>query len=229
MQMAAVPSTPLPLARPSSGEQVAAWIRHQIVSGALRRGDRVAQEDVARELGLSRIPVREALVALDREGWVTMQPHRGAFVHGVDDAWVRDHYEILGALYGLAAARAAVRGTAEEHETLRALHAQLKRDRDAEHFDATNHALMQHILGMARAPRLVTALRAVTAIVPGNFFAEVPGTQATQRAGIARVLRAISERDAATSRLEMESLLERQGSAVVKVLGERGVIADEGS
>jgi DNA-binding GntR family transcriptional regulator len=229
MQMAAAPSTPLPLARPTSGEQVAAWIRHQIVTGVLRRGDRVAQEDVARELGVSRIPVREALVALDREGWVTMQPHRGAFVHGVDDAWVRDHYEILGALYGLAAARAAVRGTDEELERLRALHSRLKRHADAEHFDATNHALMQHILATARAPRLVTALRAVTAIVPGNFFAEVPGTQSTQRTGIARVVRAIGERDGATSRAEMEALLERQGSAVVKVLDERGVIADEGS
>jgi DNA-binding GntR family transcriptional regulator len=226
MQMAAVPSTPLPLARPSSGEQVAAWIRHQIVTGALRRGDRVAQEDVARELGLSRIPVREALVALDREGWVTMQPHRGAFVHGVDDAWVRDHYEILGALYGLAAARAAVRGTADECDTLRTLHTRLKQDDSALSFDATNHALMQHLLAMARAPRLVTALRSVTAIVPGNFFAEVPGTMSTQRAGIARVVRAVNDRDGVTSRKEMETLLERQGAAVVKVLGERGVIAD---
>jgi DNA-binding GntR family transcriptional regulator len=228
MQMAAAPSMPLPLARPSSGDQVAAWIRHQIVTGALRRGDRVAQEDVARELGVSRIPVREALVALDREGWVTMQPHRGAFVHGVDAAWVRDHYDIQGALYGLAAARAAVRGKPAEHEILRNLHKQLKREHGTDAFDTANRALLHHVLAMARAPRIVTALRAVTAIVPGNFFAEVPGTMATQRTGIARVVRAIDERDALKSRSEIEALLERQGAAVVTLLSDRGVIAEEG-
>ena len=86
-------ATATPLTRRSAGDRIAAWIRGRIVTGQLRRGDRVTQEDVARDLGVSRIPVREALVALDREGWVTIEPHRGAFVAGVDEDWVRDHYD----------------------------------------------------------------------------------------------------------------------------------------
>ncbi len=172
--------------------------------------------------------MREALVALDREGWVTIEPHRGAFVHGVDADWVRDHYDILSVLYGLAAARAAVRGTADDRAHLHELHRTFKRSSAPDAFDAANHALLQHVLSMARAPRLVTALRAVTSIVPGNFFVEVPNTIPTQRRGIAAIVRAIVAHDVDESRASVERLLARQGNAVVGVLTDRGVLAEFG-
>jgi DNA-binding GntR family transcriptional regulator len=219
-------ATVTPLARRSAGDRIAAWIRGRIVSGRLRRGDRVTQEDVARDLGVSRIPVREALVALDREGWVTIEPHRGAFVAGVDEDWIRDHYDILGVLYGLAAARAAVRGTDDERDALRAHLRELERAGDDDAFDRANHALLHHVLTMARAPRLVTALRAVTSVVPGNFFAEVPGAVAEQRTRMKRCVRAVADGDAERARAEIEALLERQGGAVVTELRARGVLED---
>jgi DNA-binding GntR family transcriptional regulator len=219
-------ATVTPLSRRSAGDRIAAWIRGRIVSGQLRRGDRVTQEDVARDLGVSRIPVREALVALDREGWVTIEPHRGAFVAGVDEDWVRDHYDILGVLYGLAASRAAVRGTESERNDLRSRQRDLDRAADDDAFDRVNHALLLHLLAMARAPRLVTALRAVTAVVPGNFFAEVPGALDEQRRRMRRVVRAVTTGDADRARKELEQLLAGQGAAVVSELRTRGVLED---
>ena len=101
--------SPVPLIdRPSSGDLVAIHVRTLIFNGELRQGDRVHQDDIARQLGVSRIPVREAIIALDREGWLTITPHRGAFVHGLDEDSLRDHYELLGLVYGLAARRAVV-------------------------------------------------------------------------------------------------------------------------
>ena len=219
-------ATVTPLSRRSAGDRIAAWIRGRIVSGQLRRGDRVTQEDVARDLGVSRIPVREALVALDREGWVTIEPHRGAFVAGVDEDWVRDHYDILGVLYGLAASRAALRGTDAERAALRTRGRALDDATGHEAFDAVNHALLLDVLAMARAPRLVTALRAVTSVVPGNFFAEVPGAMEEQRRRMRGCVRAIAEGDAARARADLEALLEQQGAAVVAELRTRGVLED---
>ncbi len=216
-----------PLDQRSSGDRIAAWIRGRIVAGQLRRGDRVTQEDVARDLGVSRIPVREALVALDREGWVTIEPHRGAFVAGVDEAWVVDHYDILGVLYGLAAARAAVRSTDEERAELHVHLGALTDADDEDAFDGANHGLLHHLLVMARAPRLITALRAVTSVVPGNFFAEVPGAMNEQRSGMEHCVRAVVDGDAALARTRLESLLERQGAAVVTELRVRGVLEDD--
>jgi DNA-binding GntR family transcriptional regulator len=215
------------LARPTSGDQVARHIRRLIVDGTLRRGDRVPQDEIAAELGVSRIPVREGIVALDREGWVTLEPHRGAFVHGVDEPWVRDHYDILGELYGLAARRATERGTPDDVTRLNALLKELQGAGDVELFDAVNERLLVHVLAMARAPRIRTALRSVTSVVPGNFFAQVPGAMEAQRRGIAPVVRAVAARDGDRAGDALRTLLARQGSAVVDLLRDRQVLADE--
>src|SRR3954465_14483371 len=113
--------SPMPLIdRPSSGDLVAVHVRSLIFNGELRQGDRVHQDDIARQLGVSRIPVREAIIALDREGWLTITPHRGAFVHGLDEDALRDHYELLGLVYGLAARRTTQRASNAGPQQLRA-------------------------------------------------------------------------------------------------------------
>jgi DNA-binding GntR family transcriptional regulator len=78
--MGSAPLPQRPLKRRSSGEAAALHIRKLIFDGYLRPGARVHQDDVARGLGISRIPVREALIALEQQGWVTIEPNRGAFV-----------------------------------------------------------------------------------------------------------------------------------------------------
>jgi len=52
----------------SSGDQAALYIRRLMFDGDLRPGTRVPQDEIAQALGVSRIPVREALIALEREG-----------------------------------------------------------------------------------------------------------------------------------------------------------------
>lgn len=68
-------------------------IRERILSGALARGERIHQEDVALELGVSRTPVREALARLAAEGLVQMQTNRGARVADPDRSAMLAAYE----------------------------------------------------------------------------------------------------------------------------------------
>ncbi len=56
------------------------WLRRLIVSGELRPGQRIIQEDLAARIGVSVAPVREALRGLEQEGQVTYRPRRGYFV-----------------------------------------------------------------------------------------------------------------------------------------------------
>jgi DNA-binding GntR family transcriptional regulator len=88
---------------------VAERLRGDIVAGTLQAGSRLRQVELARRFGVSTTPVREALATLQREGLVRLHPQRGAvvFLPTVDD--LREHYEIRGALEGLAAAKAAER------------------------------------------------------------------------------------------------------------------------
>ena len=210
----------------TSPDGVARYIRELIVSGALGRGDRVPQDEIATALGVSRIPVREAIIALDREGWVALEPRRGAFVHGVDEHWVRDHYDLLGALYALAVQRASERGTDTELADLTTLQRELAAKEDVVAFDAVNQRLTRAIVTMARSPRLEAALRGVTNIIPGNFFAQVPGTLEPQRRGITEVARSIVAREGERAAAEMRALPITQGAAVVALLRARGVLAE---
>lgn len=69
-------------------------LRQLLVSGALRPGQRVNQEDVAAHAGLSVAPVREALRALEQEGQLTYRPRRGYFVTELQYADLREIYEL---------------------------------------------------------------------------------------------------------------------------------------
>jgi DNA-binding GntR family transcriptional regulator len=81
-------------------------LRRLVVSGVLRPGARVNQEDVAAELGLSVAPVREALRVLEQEGQLTYLPRRGYFVTELRMADLEEIYELRALLEARAARRA---------------------------------------------------------------------------------------------------------------------------
>jgi DNA-binding GntR family transcriptional regulator len=68
------------LSKRTMAEQVADLLRQRILSGALPAGTPIRQEHLAAELGISRIPLREALKQLEAEGFVTIASHKGATV-----------------------------------------------------------------------------------------------------------------------------------------------------
>src|SRR3954453_10906907 len=89
--------------------QVAEHLKAEILAGDSAPGTRLPQVEIARTLGVSTTPVREAFAALQREGLVRLHPQRGAvvFLPSVED--LREHYEIRAVLEALAAAKAAAR------------------------------------------------------------------------------------------------------------------------
>src|SRR6185437_16206705 len=69
-------------------------IRERILSGAYAEGDPLRQDAIAAELGVSRIPVREALRQLEAEGLVTFSPHRGAVVSTFSIGEIEELFEL---------------------------------------------------------------------------------------------------------------------------------------
>jgi DNA-binding GntR family transcriptional regulator len=68
------------LLRPTVTRMVAENIARRIISGELKGGEQLRQDAMAKELGVSRVPVREALLQLEAEGLVSIHAHRGAVV-----------------------------------------------------------------------------------------------------------------------------------------------------
>jgi DNA-binding GntR family transcriptional regulator len=83
-------------------QQAYIYLQDQIVSGALAGGTRLFADAIAKELGTSRMPVREALRQLDAEGHVTIRPNRGAVVTSRTPEEVIELFEIRAVLEGLA-------------------------------------------------------------------------------------------------------------------------------
>ena len=81
----AAPKAAEALPRTSTAVAVAERLRRRIVSGSLSPGQRLTEVEVSEMLGVSRSPVREALIALSREGLVTNLPYRGAIVSMLDE------------------------------------------------------------------------------------------------------------------------------------------------
>lgn len=66
---------------PPLRQQVYETLEGLIIYGGLSPGQHLVESDLAKRLGVSRIPVREALQLLHRDGWVDLRPRQGAFVH----------------------------------------------------------------------------------------------------------------------------------------------------
>ena len=92
------------------------YVQDQIVSGALPGGSRLEVEKISKALGVSRMPVREAIRQLDAEGYVTIRPNRGAVVTSRTAEEVLELFEIRAVLEGLAMRLATPQVTAVELE-----------------------------------------------------------------------------------------------------------------
>lgn len=105
----------------SIADRVYALLRQEIASGAFRPGQRILEKLLAERLGISRTPIREALLRLETEGVVVCNSRRSYNVRilTVDD--VRELYETMGILEGAAAAMVASRLTEEDLRVLRTL------------------------------------------------------------------------------------------------------------
>jgi DNA-binding GntR family transcriptional regulator len=219
---------PEELTRRSSGQQAAHYLRRLIFDGELRPGARVPQDQIASELGISRIPVREALIALEREGWVTIELHRGAFVTQLDEQAVRDHYALYGLVYGFAVERAVERATPDFAAQLRKLSKALDETDDPEEVWQLTLAFNGLVVDTAGSARLRVVLRAMPGLVPGNFFELVPGSVASEKRGFAAIVRAVARNDGERAAAEYARTMTAQGRLVVRVLADRGLLDPPG-
>lgn len=99
---------------------VAAHIRQAILDGQLKPGERLKESALAETFGISRTPIREALMMLQTDGLITMTPHRGTFVRAFESSEVEDIFQLRTVLEALSAVRACERRTEEDLEAMEA-------------------------------------------------------------------------------------------------------------
>jgi DNA-binding GntR family transcriptional regulator len=82
-------------------------LEQDIVTGRFKPGERLDEQSLASRFGVSRTPIREALMQLASIGMVDLQPHRGAFVASLSLKEIIERFEMMAALEGMCGALAA--------------------------------------------------------------------------------------------------------------------------
>ena len=170
---------------PSTAQQQAyRFIREQILSGAYPGGCHVNPSKVADLLGISRMPVREAILQLDREGLVTVRPNRGAIVTALTPEEIEELFEIRAVLEAHAAARAVRHLAGEIFEELRELKARMDRARgDTNLWIARHNDFHDFIARQSHRPRLTSFIARVRSSVQPYLLMYISVYQASEMEG----------------------------------------------
>ncbi|MCX6559088.1 MAG: GntR family transcriptional regulator [Candidatus Aminicenantes bacterium] len=107
-------------------EQVYEHLREQLRTGGLRPGAAIDMEETSKRLGVSKTPLRDALLQLEMEGFVTILPRRKIVVNVLTLREIREFYEIIGALESAALGTAFPRLREEEVRRMEKLNAEMK-------------------------------------------------------------------------------------------------------
>lgn len=219
---AGAPSTALTSSSPppltSLKDLAAAEIRQRIFSGDLRPGSKIDQEALATELGMSKLPVREALISLDSEGLINSIARRGAFVAELTRDDIRDHYQIFGTVAGLAAERAASSLTDAELTELEELLEQMEAVDEPVRQEQLNHEFHRRINVAGQSRRLASVIGLLSKSLPSHFYEFHTEWADTARDDHRKILEALKDRDAEAASQAMTDHLRRGASHAVAFL-----------
>jgi DNA-binding GntR family transcriptional regulator len=141
-----------------------------IVDGDLAPEAHVEEIKVSEQFGISRTPLREALIALEQEGLVRSRPRKGFIVVAPDEALVRESFPIMSALE-CAAVKLGGERLAANAQQLRALNRDLATERSKPRqyeLDRQFHAALTEACGNARLLSLLEMERARLRLIDGS-------------------------------------------------------------
>ena len=177
--MAAPSSSPTPrIVSPRNvSRQVADIMRDMILVGELKPGQVVRHEEMSTRLGVSTMPVREALLRLSHEGFIEAPRNRSFRVVSTSRDDMNDVYWAHAVLTGELAARACVndgRRVADGLDAINERWAALPANAAPEQYESLNWELHRSINLAARSPKLILLLRHTIRFIPERFYTLLP-------------------------------------------------------
>jgi DNA-binding GntR family transcriptional regulator len=151
----------LPARRRGASGTAFDWLRNEILSGRMRPGQALSENEIAQRLGVSRTPVREAIIRLESEGLLTVRPQVGTSVAPIDVEAVADVQFLREAIECRTVALAARSVTPADAKELRAnLKAQARIAARGDHaaFVPLDDRMHQKLVAMAGRPRVWRAV-----------------------------------------------------------------------
>jgi DNA-binding GntR family transcriptional regulator len=131
-------------------EQVYAYLKKRLNEGSLKPGSFLDLNALGAELGFSRTPLRDALLRLEAEGFVTIHARRGVIINPLEISTIRNSYQILGALEAAAIIEASGAYSEDDARIMESLNGRMRDSLSMDDFDdyyAANLAFHEVYLG----------------------------------------------------------------------------------
>lgn len=208
-------------------EVVADHIRNLIFSGQLRPEQKIDQDEIAERLGVSKLPVREALIMLENEALVRGIPRRGVFVAPLTREDVRDHYQMYGIVEGIATRRAATRLTDEQVSALSQVMREMHAGDDPERQERLNQEFHRAINIAGGSPKLLSVLQLLAKTMPASFYEFASGWAAVAAEQHNRIMEALRNRDPDEAERAMRDHIVSGGEYAIGMLEESGFWAED--
>ena len=209
----------------SSVDQAANYLRRLIFGGILPAGSRVPQDDIASTLGMTRIPVREALHVLELEGRVRIEPNRGAFVVAVTAQSARDSNDLYMVLHRFASERALARQTPETLAGLKRANDDVQNATDLVDLHHTFDAFQDFIVRVGLDNRLASFIARLRHASPETLFEYDPTIEKHVRRCARLTVAAFKEGDLEKMEAVMNDYQEENFKRIVPLLQAEGIVS----
>lgn len=210
---------------PNTVELIAATLRADILRGKLKSKQPLRQDELAVAFGVSKIPVREALVQLKAEGLVTFFPNRGAIVSELSPAEVDEIYTMRLALETTALRRALSGLTIADLAKAEGILQIMDHEQDVARWGELNWEFHATLYRAAGLPRLMGLLETLHTNVARYLVLYLAGLdyQAVSQQEHRAILAACRQGDLQAATTHLEQHLQSAAEQLVKFLEERGV------
>ena len=201
-------------------------LRDRILTGRLRAGTRLDLDAISDEFGISRTPVREALLELSFQGLVDIAPRSGVTVIGVTPAEALDNFAILATLSGRAAEWAAIRISPEALADLARQAQVLAAAPIGPGLIDANWQFHRIINEAADSKHLLSLIRQAVRLIPSNYLAVMP-VRTHDGLEHEQLLHRITDGDAPAARAVAEQHVLAAGASVAGWLAEQAAMAGD--
>jgi DNA-binding GntR family transcriptional regulator len=208
---------------PSLQEKVYDHLKQAILAGEIKPGQRLLETRLAQSLGVSRIPVREAIRKLEREGLIVAFPRRGVYASSLSARDVDEVYAVRAVLEGLAARLASEHRTDEQLGRLDTIVAEMgqQADRgDSVGLFATGRQFHEVVLEASGNAKLAVMMDMMRSQIERLRQLRMQVSQRTRdvHQEYSSILAAIRRRDGATAEAEMRAHVERPRVELLRMM-----------
>lgn len=203
-------------------QEVAERLRRRIFAHELEAGSWIDEQEIARQYGISRTPLREALKVLAAEGLVTLKPRRGCYVAEVSDRDLDEVFGVMAVLEGECARICTATASDADLERLQAIHDRLEATasaRDVEGFFEANQAFHEAIQGLCDNRWMANVLADLRKVIKlsrhHSLFSD--GRMDQSLLEHREILHALRARDGAAAQAQMRAHLHSGRAALARI------------